>query len=87
MLVNNASGGPADAAGALEWRQGNGLVNVHVFGDNNYSLIPTSLSQFGTPFLTVIDPTTMQIAHWHQGYIQGANYVEAEAIARANAGL
>ncbi len=59
-------------------------MNVGVFADPNYSMITTG--SFGTPYLTVIDPVTMQVVYTQEGY-NPAGFPEVETLAKQNAGV
>ncbi|MEM1031056.1 MAG: hypothetical protein AAGA56_11365 [Myxococcota bacterium] len=83
LLLNNQSGGPADAAGALTWRDNFSLTEAYVAADNSFSMVPAGQSSIGTPMLTVIDPRTMTVVLVQQGW-GGSHPPELTQTASAN---
>ncbi|MBN4050135.1 hypothetical protein JYT28_00105 [Desulfobulbus sp. AH-315-M07] len=77
---------PATITGAQQWKDQHGLIRVDVFPDPNYSFVVNN--PFGTPQLSVLNPRTMEITHFHEGLLPDTQqYVELVAVAEENKAL
>lgn len=68
LLDNPDNSMPATIDGVESWRAGFPTRNSYTATDPTYSMVEPDATTIGTPMLVIIDPTTMELVHRHEGY-------------------
>jgi hypothetical protein len=68
LMIQDGSQNPATVATAQQWRDNFGLTDIAVAADPNTPLIDPNEMTVGLPVQLVVDPRTMKIVHYEEGY-------------------